>query len=84
MNLLTKNKNVISNIRKILSFIILGSLVTQCLLACTSEQIKRGTYSSIHEKQRQDCIQSGRTDCDQYDYDSYDEYQRKKNSKGSE
>jgi len=48
------------------------------ITACSSEQFKRGAYYSIHEKQRQDCLQAGRNDCDQYDYDKYDEYQRKK------
>jgi len=46
--------------------------------ACSSEQFKRGAYYSIHEKQRQDCLQAGRHDCEQYDYDKYDEYQHKK------
>lgn len=58
------------------SALLTGSLL---LVACSSGQLKRGTYYSIHEKQRQDCIEAGRTDCEQYKYDSYDEYERKKN-----
>jgi hypothetical protein len=50
---------------------------TLVLVACSSEQLKRGTYYSLHEKQRQDCIESGRADCDQHKYDSYEEYERK-------
>ena len=49
------------------------------LAACSGQQLKQGTYYSLHEQQRQRCIQEGRTDCSQYDYDSYDVYERKRN-----
>jgi len=63
---------------RVLFQLCLCLILTPYLLACTSEQVKRSTYHSIHEKQRQDCINEGRTDCSQYDYESYDEYQRKR------
>lgn len=66
------------NMCKVLCRLLVGIIATQLLMACTSQQVKRGTYYSIHERQRQQCIDEGRVDCSQYDYDSYDEYQRKK------
>jgi hypothetical protein len=64
---------------KKLTVIFVGLILASCLSACSKDQLKRGTYYSIHEKQRQDCINQGRVDCDHYDYESYDEYQRKRN-----
>lgn len=62
--------------RDLLLYILMGLALSQ-LSGCSSQQLKQGTYDSLHERQRQQCLEQGRTDCDQYDYDSYDQYQRK-------
>ena len=62
----------------VLVYICFGIMLMLSLMSCSSEQLKRGTYYSIHEKQRQDCLNQGRKDCDQYEYENYDEYQRRR------
>lgn len=63
---------------KVLYTLLIGLVAAQFLISCSSQQVKRGTYYSLHEQQRQRCIDEGRADCAQYDYESYDEYLRKK------
>jgi len=63
---------------KVLYTLLIGLVALQFLISCTSQQVKRGTYYSLHEQQRQRCIEEGRVDCSQYDYESYDEYQKKR------
>lgn len=63
---------------KLFRFILTGLIIAPYLIACTSEQVKRATYHAMHEKQRRECMDAGRQDCSQYDYDSYDKYQREK------
>ena len=58
--------------------VLLIILVAFNLSSCSTEQLKQGMYYSIHEKQRQDCLLSGQKDCSEYEYDRYDEYQRRK------
>jgi len=64
--------------RRHLIFIPVALILANYLMACTNEQLKRSTYYSIHEKQRRQCIEEERQDCSQYDFESYEEFQRKK------
>ena len=46
------------------------------LLSACSDRARHAAYDMLHEKQRQDCLQQGRTDCPSDE--SYDKYKQKR------
>lgn len=56
------------------TFIFLMMLAT--LTVSCSNQTKHAVYDMMHEKQRQDCLKQGRSDCQRAE--SYEKYKKKR------
>lgn len=51
---------------------LLSIIIFLILTACSNQAV----YKMIHEKERQECLKQGRTDCPQAE--SYDKYKQKR------
>ena len=56
--------------------IFLLSIALVVLTASCSSRAKHAVYDMMHEKERQDCLQQGRTDCPRAE--SYNKYKQQR------